>query len=430
MKFRDVSISRNPIDLSAIKEMWGSCLFIFDTNILLNLYRYSEETYIDFMNTLESSEINDKIWIPFQVAKEFHANRIETIRDQKNAYTRIISEIEKRISGFVSGELIKYTRHSRIDVSEVVSILEDSKNKIVLLLKNQEENHPNFLNEDPIYLRLEKLFDDKIGNEFSDESLAKIYEIGSERYASSIPPGYEDSKKSGNEKYGDLIIWNEILNFAKENSLPFIIFVTDDAKEDWWVITSGQKLSLRYELIEEIYKSSHTKIHAYDSSSFLKYAKQFLSSSISQNSIDEAHSVRLKFSEKKPSSDVATGTKILIAEALRTYKRGVEGGKNTALELEARLFKLLNIIIREIIKQNLIFESDSIDLVLKTFENPEDINVQILIQHSYIDLDTLVRDIKDIFLPNFQLPRGFFESLISSTLHMDDEFLLEEELPF
>lgn len=53
--------------------------------------------------------------------------------------------------------------------------------------------------------------------------------------------------KEGIDKFGDLIIWKELLIFARENKQN-IIFITLDNKEDWW---DSDKSSARKELIQE-----------------------------------------------------------------------------------------------------------------------------------------------------------------------------------
>ena len=40
-------------DEREIKEIWDNCYFVFDANILLNLYRYSDTTRKDFLKVLE-----------------------------------------------------------------------------------------------------------------------------------------------------------------------------------------------------------------------------------------------------------------------------------------------------------------------------------------------------------------------------------------
>ena len=57
------------------QELWEKCVFVFDTNVLLNLYRYSAKTRTSLLAAFES--FKDRIWIPYQVAFEFMRKRCE-----------------------------------------------------------------------------------------------------------------------------------------------------------------------------------------------------------------------------------------------------------------------------------------------------------------------------------------------------------------
>lgn len=48
-----------------LKEIWESGLVVFDTNILLNLYRYNKQTCDDILNYMQT--FGDQLWMPFQV---------------------------------------------------------------------------------------------------------------------------------------------------------------------------------------------------------------------------------------------------------------------------------------------------------------------------------------------------------------------------
>lgn len=43
-----------PIDEKVITKIWESAIFVFDTNTLLHLYRYSKNTRNDFMQVLQN----------------------------------------------------------------------------------------------------------------------------------------------------------------------------------------------------------------------------------------------------------------------------------------------------------------------------------------------------------------------------------------
>jgi hypothetical protein len=66
-----------PPTAEELEELWSSGSIILDTNALLNLYRYSSETRTDFLSVL--SAVQERLWIPEQVGKEFHANRLGVI---------------------------------------------------------------------------------------------------------------------------------------------------------------------------------------------------------------------------------------------------------------------------------------------------------------------------------------------------------------
>src|SRR5262245_51264521 len=53
------------------------CVFAFDTNILLNLYRYKPESRKSFLNVLRKEKV--RIWLPHRVAFEYHRNRVSVL---------------------------------------------------------------------------------------------------------------------------------------------------------------------------------------------------------------------------------------------------------------------------------------------------------------------------------------------------------------
>lgn len=87
---------------------------------------------------------------------------------------------------------------------------------------------------------------DKVGGPYPLDKKKEAFEQGRKRYEKHIPPGYKDEEKNnkkgqgkeqGNSneerRFGDLIVWVQILDKAEETGKP-IVFVTDDRKEDWW----------------------------------------------------------------------------------------------------------------------------------------------------------------------------------------------------
>ena len=76
-----------------IQSLWKDSTFVLDTNVLLNLYRYSDETREEFFRILE--KIQERIWIPNQVGTEFFTNRLSVIDSQEKTYDDAIKSLEK-----------------------------------------------------------------------------------------------------------------------------------------------------------------------------------------------------------------------------------------------------------------------------------------------------------------------------------------------
>src|SRR5690606_8363069 len=88
-----------------------------------------------------------------------------------------------------------------------------------------------------------QIFNGKIGQGFDKKKLQEIYKEGDKRYDTKTPPGYKDIKKEGAHlyedkeyirKFGDLILWKEIIEKSKSENLKYVVLVTGDVKEDWW----------------------------------------------------------------------------------------------------------------------------------------------------------------------------------------------------
>ncbi len=74
------------------------------------------------------------------------------------------------------------------------------------------------------------------------QALDKIYEEGAVRYVNEIPPGYKDGHKTEEflnrgvlykSKFGDLILYKQILKFSLDTKIKNVIFISEDSKKDW-----------------------------------------------------------------------------------------------------------------------------------------------------------------------------------------------------
>ena len=298
-----------------IDDAWGSGVFAFDANTLLNLYRYTDNTRKDFLSALKT--IKDRLFLPYQAAYEYHNNRLDVIEGIEKAYEDLYNIFPENFTKNLKSLISQYKKHPTISIDKIEKIHADFLENIQKELDKQKAKHPNFKTNDEILDELSDLFDNSVGEEFTKEDLMKIYKEGESRYANEIPPGYKDlpnkQKKGQRHIYGDLIIWKELLNFTKTKKQP-LIFITDDRKEDWWTIQKGKTIRPREELIKEFYDITGIRILIYNADSFLSYAKEKgLLPKLKKETIEEVKKVRV--SDEKHYTDISA---ILKAQSLAT----------------------------------------------------------------------------------------------------------------
>ena len=280
-------------DNDDFSNLWKNCIFVFDASVLLNIYRYTPATRDGFIDIL--GKISDRLWIPHQAALEYQQNRLNEINRQLLAYDDIQKSLESNKNNILTA-LKSFSRHPYIVVSNFIDKIDSAFNEINEELNIQKGEHPNLLVKDNLRETITNLLEGKVGNAFSHDELKKTYKEGKERYELNIPPGYKDQKKEGMKKFGDLILWFQIIDFAKSKQKP-VILIIDDKKDDWWLKFNGKIISPHPELINEMFSKAGIKFYMYQSSKFMEHAKVYLKSHISRDSIDEVRDIEI-FDEK------------------------------------------------------------------------------------------------------------------------------------
>lgn len=293
------------LDDDEFKALWENALFIFDTNVLLNLYRYQSSTRDALLQVME--RLADRVWIPYHVGLEFQRNRLKVIAEQHKRFSEVKGIVGKSISSMKNefdGLQLK-KRHSHINPDKLLESIEKIQSEFFEELSKQEEKSISVNSQDEIRDRVDALFINKVGSPPEDQKyIDGVFSEGEERYKNNIPPGYKDSSKdeknpdeftySGityKRKYGDLIIWKQIIQHAANESQKNIIFVTDDGKADWWwkVDSGGTKtIGVRPELKDEIYREAEVEnFHVYNTEGFLSYANSQLNAQVTEEAIEE-----------------------------------------------------------------------------------------------------------------------------------------------
>jgi len=287
------------------KTLWDKAIFVFDTNVLLNLYRYQSSTRDSLLTVIE--RLAERVWIPYHVGLEYQRNRLKVIAAQHKRYSEVNNIVSKSISSMeneLDGLQLK-KRHSHINPDNLISGIEKIKSDFLSELAILEEKSISVNSIDEIRDRIDKLFSKKIGSPpSSQDDIDSLFKEADERYKKAIPPGFEDSSKDDKSpdefsyggitykrKYGDVIVWKQIVSHSKTNNLKDVIFITDDSKSDWWwkIDSNGKKtIGVRPELTDEISREAGVeRFFAYNTEGFLSYANQLLGAKVTEEAIEE-----------------------------------------------------------------------------------------------------------------------------------------------
>lgn len=274
-----------------LREVWDSCIFVFDANILLNLYRYSDATRNEFLRLLE--KIKDRVWLPHRAAEEYLSNRLSVIDQQEQSYDSTIKSINNLKSDLDNARQHPFvSKQTMGDVDSVFNALCEE------LLKNKKV-HTQRISNDEIKNSISQIFENRVGLPFDKEKLEQLIVDGEERYKQKIPPGFKDASKSSESevftdkcrKYGDLIVWKQVLEHSSEVEKG-VVLVTDDKKEDWWERFKGKTVGPRPELVKEFKDSTNNTFHMYQADRFLELARENLGEQVSPEIVEEIREVR------------------------------------------------------------------------------------------------------------------------------------------
>lgn len=274
-----------------LREVWDSCIFVFDANILLNLYRYSDTTRKEFLGLLE--KIKDRVWLPHRAAEEYLSNRLSVIDQQEQSYDSTIKSINS-----LKSDLDNARQHPFVS-KQTMGAIDSVFNTLCDELLNNKKVHSQRISNDEIKESISKIFENRVGSPFDQEELETLIADGEERYKQKIPPGFKDASKSSSSevftekcrKYGDLIVWKQVLVRSSEVSKG-VVLVTDDKKEDWWERFKGKTVGPRPELVKEFKDNTNNTFHMYQADRFLELARENLGEQISPEIVEEIREVR------------------------------------------------------------------------------------------------------------------------------------------
>jgi len=264
-------------------------IIVLDTNYLLDILQLSTELASQYVEAIEN--IQELIYIPYLVALEFNFGKSgikkrkqHNIQKYKQSIENTIVQLREDISNV---ELLKL-KGSESEFSEVVvKQLEKFKSGLTQKIDNQIGQMVT-KEEESIYTRLLQVIENRVGEQYTQEWINEVEKEGEERYKNKIPPGFSDVGKSENEvsrkysgikyqrKYGDLIIWKDIIKYVKASNSTGkkVIYVTNDGqslrKKDLLYRVETLTVGPHINLMNELYNESKKELYVLSNIHFIQ----------------------------------------------------------------------------------------------------------------------------------------------------------------
>lgn len=261
-------VSKETIELNA-----DNTIIVMDTNVWLGLYKIPIPALHIILASL--NELEGKIWIPNQVYTEFYRNVTQHKEEFLNKYSAIRSKASGNLTEAKNSisQALKNISYGSEEIESIKKELEDSVSRTIQKFKNDltpiDEKYlieieglglPNSIEE-----LFERAYSSSSNVPLTKFELIKICEEGELRFKYNLGPGKTDKGKKSppdkriskeNEwletmrKYGDLIIWKEILKIIEGNEVN-LLFIEDEKKADWWESYTHRKIAV--ELVQEFH---------------------------------------------------------------------------------------------------------------------------------------------------------------------------------
>jgi hypothetical protein len=233
-------------DIVELPEAVKDCIVVLDGNILLWPYDYSTASLKAVEDVYRRLADDKRLIVPGQAVREYYKHR-----------SRKIAAIGQKIEGVIS--------KSNHQIFDKISILEEDKDykaarKVAVDIQKKGQEIANRfkainhrLKNDVGADRVSALYRDVLKDciielPMDAKGRQELLDDAKRRSRLEIAPGFKDDSKADGG-IGDLLIWKTLLSVAAERKCH-AIFVTDEAKNDWWVRSNGA-YHPRPELIEE-----------------------------------------------------------------------------------------------------------------------------------------------------------------------------------
>lgn len=207
----------------------GTVVFT-DTSILFWLYSLGKTARAEFMAWADT-DVAGRFKVPVWGAHELHSHMVANPGKLTPLHgeIKVVSAKMRELRRVVSLLAEEVNRPGLLDRREYIGELERVADRFIALCNMAGTQQP--------WAQLSKEIVPFINRNVLESdifpALRWIQGDYSARAVGKVPPGYKDEKKPDN-KFGDLMLWNEVVAFCKtQEHVTTAILLTDDNKSDW-----------------------------------------------------------------------------------------------------------------------------------------------------------------------------------------------------
>src|SRR3569833_204049 len=278
-----------------------------DANVLLNVYRYTDQARSDLLEVL--AKLGENLWISHQAVREFWRNRETVLRERKDTaktVKELASEKNKAAQAIRSwANRVCLPLH---DLDRMIEMIDGAFQVVSQDIERhddgQSEKARSSTQEDAVLQELERTLAGHVGSALNKEDYEEAIKEGLRRVELQIPPGYKDKSKSqGEQAAGGFLVWKQLLCEAKLRKCD-VVFVTNDLKEDWWRIAPGDlRRGPRPELCNEMRQHAGVGFFLLRPGSLLEHARHALQVEVQDQSVKDVNRVDEILSQEKGTED-------------------------------------------------------------------------------------------------------------------------------
>ena len=277
-------------DQDRVRMAFKSGLIVLDTNVLLNVLRYSPSARRELLQVL--ADVAERCFVPHQVAFEYNRNRVQVVSDRRVELDGIAQEV-LAIRGDLRILVNKLTRRQTLSSPDAERLEEAVTVFFAALADAQAEAagkydlKPEAIvgRKDEWTERLEVILANRVADKPSDEVLAIDRAEGERRKSEKLAPGFKDKEN------GDYLWWAETLRHPSLSGRALLVVSDDAAKGDWRFEVQGFAIGPHPILAEDVAKAGGTDLILLTTPELLQLVGNLSPNKVSEETLAESTKV-------------------------------------------------------------------------------------------------------------------------------------------